>query len=38
MAAVHDVATALLQHFGVAETDMIESDGTLVGGTGVAEK
>lgn len=32
MAAVHDVATALLQHFGVAEADMIESDGTLISG------
>jgi hypothetical protein len=33
MAAVHDTASALLQHFGVAETDMIEADGTLIGGS-----
>lgn len=32
MVAIHDTASALLQHFGVAETDMIEGDGTLIGG------
>jgi hypothetical protein len=31
MAAVHDVASTLLHHFGVPEADMVEPDGTLIG-------
>lgn len=31
MGVVHDVASALLQHFGLADADMIESDGTMIG-------
>jgi hypothetical protein len=31
MAAVHDAASALLHHFGLAEANMIEPDGTMIG-------